>query len=398
MPSVGLCVLLQFAAVADDRLQWTLGADGGWVITDTPLESWVEGGWGKLRYDENTDGLNLYHAFADAQFRISSTVNVKATLNLNTDLSNRLDLLEGYVEWRPVPVTPWRLRFRLGAFYPHISMENIDVAWTSPYTLSFSAINTWLAEELRAIGGELNVSRRLGSRGQHTIGFEGAVFYKNDPTGALLGARGWAAHNRQSGINAVLPLPEGPPWGTEYEPFKELDHRVGYYGGVEYSYEKLIKFKYHHYDNRGDPNQGYSWGDTWETDFDAIGVQLSLPLQLGLLAQYMDGRTVWQGVDDGFTAWYLMLSRDFAGNRISVRYDDFLLAQRMADGSEVDLDDGDVWTVAWMYSYSKHLRFGIEWLQIKSTRPLVIAPELAPAVTENQFMTSVRIMLGNQVN
>ena len=90
MPAIGLCVLLQSAVVADDRLQWTLGADGGWVITDTPLKSLVEGGWGKLRYDENTDGLNLYHAFADAQFRISSTVNFKATLNLNTDLSNRL--------------------------------------------------------------------------------------------------------------------------------------------------------------------------------------------------------------------------------------------------------------------------------------------------------------------
>jgi hypothetical protein len=60
MPAIGLCVLLQSAVVADDRLQWTLGADGGWVITDTPLKSWVEGGWGKLRYDENTDGLNLY--------------------------------------------------------------------------------------------------------------------------------------------------------------------------------------------------------------------------------------------------------------------------------------------------------------------------------------------------
>ena len=38
-------------------------------------------------------------------------------------------------------------------------MENTGPLWTSPYTISSSAINTWLGEELRA-GGV-----RLGEKG-----------------------------------------------------------------------------------------------------------------------------------------------------------------------------------------------------------------------------------------
>ena len=43
---------------------------------------------------------------------------------------------------------------KAGAFFPTISLENDDIGWTSPYTLSASAINTWIGEELRTIGTE----------------------------------------------------------------------------------------------------------------------------------------------------------------------------------------------------------------------------------------------------
>ena len=41
---------------------------------------------------------------------------------------------------------------RAGQFFLGTSRENTDDLWTSPYTINFSAINTWIAQEVRPIG------------------------------------------------------------------------------------------------------------------------------------------------------------------------------------------------------------------------------------------------------
>jgi hypothetical protein len=73
------------------------------------------------------------------------------------------------------------------------------------------------------------------------------------------------------------------------------------------------------------------------TAFTHLGVQASLPAQIGLIAQWMSGRTDWiQGagsdgtispfaefVRDEFDSRFLMLTRLVHGShRVSVRYDD----------------------------------------------------------------------------
>ena len=60
-----------------------------------------------------------------------------------------LDLTEAYLQFRPYPRDGFRLRLKAGAFYAPISLENRASGWDSPYTLSYSAINTWLGKELR---------------------------------------------------------------------------------------------------------------------------------------------------------------------------------------------------------------------------------------------------------
>ena len=49
---------------------------------------------------------------------------------------------------------------KAGAFFPTISLENDDLGWTSPYTLTPSAINSWIGEELRTIGSEAHAALR----------------------------------------------------------------------------------------------------------------------------------------------------------------------------------------------------------------------------------------------
>ncbi len=390
-----LLCLWAFSALAEsDAHVLTAGIEGTLVNTSTPLTSWLEGGLGKLRNDETTDGLSLYHSFLNYSGRLTPTLNVKATLIYDPELSNGLDLSEAFLEFRPVPRTAWRTRFRLGAFYPHISMENIDVAWTSPYTLSSSTINTWLAEEVRPIGLEGRFGRNFGTSGQHGFNLEGAIFWLNDSAGALLAAKGWSVHDRQTGITSELPL----RFGTTFEPFKQLDHRAGFYVGGEYRYGQRLMLRYHHYNNHGALKQDAAWGDTWHTFFDAAGLQLALPWNIGLIGQWIHGRTILQSRDAGFDTWSALLTRPFGKHRVSVRYDNFYLDQALASGGVRHLDTGSSWTVAWLFHPSDHLRFAVELLEIESTRPQFAQAGFPETVGEAQILFSIRFLLNHQLN
>jgi len=379
-------------AADSDKHQFTVGFEGGYVHVDTPLVSWLDGGLGKLRYDESTDGLYLYPAFMEYKGRVTHTLSFKGVLNYQPELSNKLDVTEAYFEFRPVPRSRWRTRWRLGAFYPHLTMENVDVAWTTPYTLSSSAINTWLAEEVRIIGLEGKLSRDFGELSNHRVSVEGGIFVMNDPAGGLLSSKGWSVHNRQTGIRGEVPF----VFGDSYKPFKELDHNAGFYGGLQYQYARTLKVKVHHYDNHGDPYQGFSWSSTWSTQFDSVGLQLAMPADVGLIGQWMDGKTLWQGGDWAFDAWSLMLTRAFKRHRLSVRYDDFFLDIDMPGQPVADSDVGSAWTAAWLFNYSKEWRFGLEWVEIESTRPYFAFSGLPNTITESQVMASIRYLFTNK--
>ncbi len=388
------CLWTYSALAESDAHVLIAGIQGSLVNTSTPLTSWLEGGLGKLRNDENTDGLSLYNSFLNYSGRLTPTLNVKATLIYDPELSNGLDFSEAFLEFRPVPFTAWRTRFRLGAFFPHISMENIDVAWTSPYTITSSTINTWLAEEVRLIGLEGKIGRDFGASGQHGFNVEGAIFWLNDPAGALLAAKGWSVHDRQTGITSELPL----RFGTTFEPFRELDDRVGYFVGGEYHYGKRLMFKYHHYDNRGALKQDAAWGDTWRTFFNATGLQFALPWDIGFIGQWIHGGTVLQNFDAGFDTWSGLLTRPFGKHRVSVRYDDFYLDQALVSGGVRHLDTGSSWTVAWLFHPSENLRFGVEWLEIESTRPQFAQAGFPETVDEAQILFSIRYLYSYQPN
>src|ERR1700712_551924 len=51
---------------------------------------------------------------------------------------------------------------KAGAFFPTISLENDDLGWASPYTLTPSAINSWIGDELRTIGSEAAMKWKTG--------------------------------------------------------------------------------------------------------------------------------------------------------------------------------------------------------------------------------------------
>ena len=331
--------------------------------------SWTEGGYGTLRFDGAHDGLRL------GQLSLGLRQDFSDTVRLNLDAvaygdhdRNALDLTEAYVEWRPWPSRHWRSRAKIGAFYPEISFENVLPGWRSPYTVNWSAIDTWLGEEIRTIGAEYRLDW-LGLRNGQPLDLSllAGAYGLNDPAGRLMANRGWALHDRQTTLfgrigrpGAALDIPKM---------FAEIDRRPGYYVGAEASLRNGATLRVLHYDNRGDGTSlAPSIGDiSWRTRFDSAGLQLTPTDHLTVIAQYLTGSTLadpfitfsWD-FDSGFVLASLERSR----YRLTLRRDWFSMHQRQGMGA--NRESGSAWTAAAQATLDRHWSLALEGLWVNS--------------------------------
>ncbi len=400
------------AQEASERQAFTAGIDLSFVQT-SGLQSWTEGFVGKLRYDDDSDGVMLSRAFFDYENRLADTLDLRTSVEFyDDDLGSAVDFTEAYLEWRPVPRSRTRYRLKLGAFYPRLSLENTGPAWSSPYTLSSSTINTWIAEEIRTFGAELSVSRRpqfLG--GEHQLGLQGAIFWNNDPTGSLLAWKGWSAHDRQSRFGDELPLPPLPQIqpGMMFAaqdpfvaPFRELDDRAGYYVGAEWRYGERLLLRAMHYDNRADPTVLEDGQYAWTTEFDHVGARFSLPAGFGLITQWMRGSTVMgpvmngaHAVDVEYESKFLLLTRKMDKHRFSLRYDNFDVSQNDQTPEDNNPENGMVWTASYRYAHSERVSLAAEWLSIKTHHCGWAYYDIEPTATEKQLQLSLMLRFSN---
>ncbi len=417
--AVGLSLCLSgIAALANttDTHRIEGAVDASFYASDSDLASWLRGGAGKLRFDEQHDGIRLNRVFVDYTGRLSPTWSGKVSLNANNDVAEKIDVLEAFLEWRPIPRSAWRFRSRIGAFYPRLSVENTAAGWSSPYALSSSAINSWIGEELRTIGAEVRIVNDLPGLKDQQLVLEGAVFGFNDPVGATLTWHGWAAHDRQTGIFSSVPMPTVStiaPWDPSGEPipkskpFKEIDNRPGFYVGAQWQLTRKVLVKAHHYDNHADPEAKSGADYAWRTWFDHVAVQAALPWKVGLLGQWIGGSTLmgpdlglWHVQDVDFDASYLMLTRAFGKHRFSFRYEWFDLQPFNDPMSITNQDKGNVAMLAWLYQVQKNWRVGAEWLQIRSTHCQTdicfwSLNGLPRKTNESQLQVSLRWSFGN---
>ncbi len=375
--------------------------------------SWTNGSAGKLLFDTDNDGLSLGYSFADISTRLTDTLDAHIVAELiDDDMGAVVDLTEAYLEWRPLTQSATRYRVKLGAFYPRISLENTDPGWRSPYSINPSAINTWVGEELRTVGAEVSVSRRalalLG--GAHTFSLQAAVFYGNDPAGGLLSWKGWSVHNRQTRFGDEVPLPPVPliqpgNWWDGQDPFitplLEIDNRSGYYLNGEWRIGNRFLLRAMHYNNRGDPEGYKNRQFGWRTDFDHVGLKLTLPGDVGLSAQWMNGATVWgwvtngvHSVDLGFESHYLLLTKTHERHRVTVRYDHFEVSDNDQNPLDDNSENGHAWTFAYQFQSSARVQLAAEWLEIFTNRPAWAYFGLAERKTERQLQLSLRLRFG----
>ncbi len=187
---------------------------------------------------------------------------------------------------------------RRGAFFPPISLENDQLGWQSFWTLTPSAINSWIGAEIRIIG----VQGTLEWRRDATLSINGAIFGFNDPTGVVIADRGWNFddrplglfdHYRVAGFARVRHQRDAAVRSRSV--FKEIDHRPGWY--LDASYEPQGSgFELMTYDNNGDPSQASGGDSTWHTRFSDLGAYHQFDGLLTVMGQAMAGDTDDQAV------------------------------------------------------------------------------------------------------
>ena len=400
-----------------DRHAIEIFLDHSWGDAESTLGAWPEGGFGKLRFAENGDLEDATRLVFDYRGQVSDTLFAQFTLDYIDDASEPFGATEAFLEWRPLPSGLTRHRYRFGAFYPAFSLENSDPGWESPYTKSFSAINTWLGEEIRPVGAEWRFARGVREQGSpHEIGGYAGVFYGNDPAGTLLFWRGWSVHDRQIRLNEHLPLPPlvipnpygGPDFVIErtIDPIAEIDDIPGVYAGTEWTYAERAKLSLAFWDNRADPMAFRDGQWAWATRFWHLAAQVTLPGNVGLVAQWQRGDTDWltfttaagttmpetELVTDEFEARFLLLTRSIGTrHQLSLRRDEFTVWRP----GELTADDGHALTLAYRCTVTPRITTGIEWLEIESTRDLwpMLYGQSGNSAEEELLQLSVRLGL-----
>ena len=128
------------------------------VVFPSNEVGWLDGGLGKLRYgaEQSNPEFRIAEVVGQGVVQITPGLMAMTVVRYAPEQRTFFDVLEAFVRWRPVSTTPARFTLKAGAFFPPISLENTEIGWTSPWTLTPSAINAWVGEELRTIGAHSN--------------------------------------------------------------------------------------------------------------------------------------------------------------------------------------------------------------------------------------------------
>lgn len=375
---------------------------------------WLQGGLGKFRYGGGGEAnfARLAQASLLLKLEMGDSVDVRGQLNVDaepgaSERESRVGPVEAYLAYHPSFTPAFTLRGRAGLFYPLLSLEHPGPAWTTVYTITPSAANSWVGEDLRATGAELSL---VWTAGRHELTATGGAFGWNDPAGTLLAWRGWALHDRQTGLRDRLPLaplpclgPGGlfPKQAPFTAPLREVDDRAGFYAGAAWSWSGRVLLRGLHYDNRGDVTALRDGQYAWATRFSSAGLQAWLPGSLEVLAQYLDAESDMGRLPDGRgavsfapRAAFVLLTGAGGRHRLTVRRDWFEVVDRGPIVAEDDNgEDGSAWTAAYLFRTGDKHRLALEAVRLSSTRPARAALGAPARVEEWLFQVSFRLSL-----
>lgn len=414
MKAFCLAVLLGLGAAAGahaetqlfDRENIDLWVDVRAVTADGE-RGWLDGGFGKLRYGDESR-LAVAQAALVWKPRFGDTVTGYMVAQYTPDAMNAFGVEEAFIKWKPVPVSDLKYSVRIGQMFPPVSMEHDGAGWSVSRTLTPSAANAWIGEEVQVDALEGSVQKTV--RG-HVLVLTGALFTGNDTSGTILTWRGWAMHDMASNRDSRLPLAKGQKgWAQIFDdgmqaPFTdisaEIDSNTGEYVRLDWRPPAPVAVNLEYYANDADPEamRHDQWG--WDTRFWNLGVQARPVGNVEVLGQYMSGTSVmgWRrsdgwAFDVAFDTAYVLATRVLRnGARLTGRADYFAVKDRSWRNKDDNTEKGYAATVAYMRPLNAHLDLAVEALHVVSNRPSRSYQSLAPRQAQTQVQLALKLRL-----
>lgn len=358
-----------------------------WQAEGNP--SWLSGDTGKLVTADDDFQLEAQVAMTwEPTSWFSTYLHGLGRLEPDEVEGDAAGIVEAYLKFKGRAGERHGFSSKLGYFFPPTSMENVNALWSSPHTQTLSAINTWIAEEVRLTGLDLSYVFDVSEASRFFVG--ASVFEGNDTTGALLFWRGWTMSDRLTVWDETLPLPNLTSLthgGTFYAqnsegstPFtSDLDGELGYAARMGFDVRDLFSFQYSYYDNRGDRwlyNNEYAW----ETDFQTLGFELRPNQHLNLVGEFLDGSTGMGSLESlpaqaDFESWYMLTSLHLNQWIVTFRYDSFETTDidALFDEDNADLNDeeGQAATLSLFREWGR-FRVGLEWVELENRRTAIL--------------------------
>jgi hypothetical protein len=369
--------------------------------------SWVNGGFGKLRsgsdgafqFQPQIGNLNLVWK---PQF--SWSLGAIVVGSIQGGQRNDVGLSQAYLIYRPMRGSKTAFSARAGLMWPPVSLENEGADWHVKDSITPSAINSWIGEEVRPVAAEATIGTSLGG---HQVRATAAVMAANDTSGTLLTFRGWALHDRTTIAFRRQPLPLLDEYIAAYQaPYTHplLDvgpgfaHRPGYYAKLAWQLPSPVRVELFHYDNRADPevvDANLEWG--WHTWFNHAAVEANLGKGTELKAQAIQGYTHMGYPDEGrrwvnnrFRSAFVLLTRPFGSIQLTSRLDAFGTRNR---GTDVDDEyDETGWSAMLAAKHDwPHFTGLLELIHVSSRREDREEAGLEPRQHQTQLQAQLRM-------
>lgn len=349
------------------------GYVSGRAIRVSSVPSWLQEGVGK--FDVGSDARDDAKTRETAEAQLGFDWTPTRWLLLHADgvarhepsgsFGRSAGLVQGYVD---VFNDHWRLR--AGSFWLPTSRENIDPLWTSPYSITYSALNTWIGQEVRPVGVDLQWSPNF-----YVVA--GATAFRGDDTmGTLLAARSWTLGNRLTVYDESLPQPFTDERTKPIE--GDLDHRNGYAERLRLQLPERAMIQFTHIDNRAELKPTIYDQTPWLTRFDVVSASAGANTPWTVAAEYAWGNTTVSFPTTpltigtftmDFATTYVLVSHKFGNERLTARVERFATNGHVFDPADMTRERGHAVTAAWLHDSGPHIRYGIEYVHLTARHP-----------------------------
>ena len=384
--ALSLCFAGGFARGADVSFE---GYGDLRLLAPPSTDAYLDGGLGKLRYGADDSSVK-FGDLVGALKASSGPWSLQAEGRANAEYGPAVDLLDGFVRYAPPAASEWSWSARAGAFFPPLSLENEQVGWSSFWTVTPSAIDSWVGAELRTVGGEGTLEWRSNG---NDVTLNAALFGWNDTAGVLIAERGWTFDDRVTGLFEKTRLPDAVAFAAGRTPpldvhlFREIDGTPGWYLDLSYEIDGKTSFEVMRYDNDADPARPR----VWHTTFWDLGLRRQIG-PLTLLSQAMSGGTEirppgGKGIATDFQSAYLLAGLDLDRWWFAARGDVF---QTRTQGAAQLSEDGYGLDATASYLLRRWLRLSAEYLYVDDRRAQRLVTGDPAHAVERQFQLVIR--------